>query len=210
MGNQYGINVITIALIYNYLANNNYSLDMETINKFLEYIKEKMIKNYQMFDIDLSIRNSDIFLNAFFITGGMRNNKILMLNLGNNLEDIYSHYSNYIPSELITETLNEEALQIIGVTKDKLKICNDSKTEIKTEEIYEKDLESAKNFIMKQKINHGANDIKIINSYSNRKDNNMVHYIKVSYTRTREFLDKSMFNENQKTKKKTYTSYYRF
>ena len=42
--NQYGVNVVTLALIYNYVANNNYSINMSVLNDYLEHIKDKMIK----------------------------------------------------------------------------------------------------------------------------------------------------------------------
>lgn len=210
MANQYGVNITTIALIYNYLANNNYSIDMNIINSFLEFIKERMTKKYQMYEIDLSTRNSDIFLNSFFIMGSITNKKILMLNLGNNLNDIYTHYSNFIPSELITETLNEEALQIIGVNKKDLKICTESKVYTKTEEVYEKNLETAIQTVKNMNSHFGTEEVKIINVSSMRKENRTVYNIEIEYTKTKEWIDESMFSEKQKIKKNRYTSYYRF
>jgi len=210
MAIQYGVNITTIALIYSYLANNNYSLDMSTVNNYLEYIKEKLIKKYQMYDIDLSIRNSDIFLNSFFITGGLRNNKMLMLNLSNNLEDIYNHYSNYIPSELITESLDEQALQIIGVDKNNLKIHTESKIHTKTEEVFEKNVDTAVNFVKNKNSNLGTLEVKIIKVSPKRKENDIVYNIDISYIRTNEWLNKVMFTEKQKTKKKIFTSHYVF
>lgn len=210
MINQYGVNVVTLALIYNYIANNDYSINMNFLYNYLEHIKDKMIKKYERYDIDLNIRNSTMLYHSYFVTGDMRNNKMAMLNLGNDLHQIYSYYSSYIPSELITETLTEEALQIIGVEKNKLKICGASQIFNKTVEVRDTTLKQAEKTAINKNSCLGTGEVKVNSSYCVLKDNTSVCLVDISYTRTREWLDERVFIEMQKTKKKRYTSYYDF
>lgn len=208
--NQYGVNVVTLALIYNYVANNNYSINMSVLNDYLEHIKDKMIKKYERYDIDLNIRNSSMFYNSYFITGDMRNNKTVMLNLGNDLHQMYSYYSSYIPSELITETLTEEALKIIGVEKDKLEIHSTSECFNKTVEVRDVSLRQAEKTAIKKNSCLGTEDVNVNSSHSIVKDDTTVCLVDITYTRTRERLDERIFKDMQKTKKKKFTSYYGF
>lgn len=208
--NQYGVNVVTLALIYNYVANNNYSINMSVLNDYLEHIKDKMIKKYERYDIDLNIRNSTMFYNSYFVTGDMRNSKIAMLNLGNDLHQMYSYYSSYIPSELITETLTDEALKIIGVEKDKLETRSVSEIFNKSVEVRDTTLKQAEKTAIEKNSCLGTEEVKVNSSYCVVKDDTSICNVNISYTRTREWLDERIFKDMQKTKKKKFTSYYGF
>ena len=151
-----------------------------------------------------------MFYNSYFVTGDMRNSKIAMLNLGNDLHQMYSYYSSYIPSELITETLTDEALKIIGVEKDKLETRSVSEIFNKSVEVRDTTLKQAEKTAIEKNSCLGTEEVKVNSSYCVVKDDISICNVNISYTRTREWLDERIFKDIQKTKKKKFTSYYGF
>lgn len=207
---QHGINIITAALIYNYLANNNYTLDMNIINEYVEVIKNNLLKKHQIYDIDLNVRTTNMYLDSFFIIGDARTNMSASLNLSSDLSRIYTEYIKYLPSELITESLNEDALKVIGVKKENLKICREIKVFNITHDIDENDVNLAREAAVTSLRKQGKEQVKVINCRRKNLDNNKGWYIDLSYIKPREYLDESVFIDMQKIKKKRFTSYYGF
>lgn len=207
---QHSINIVTAALLYNYLANNNYSLEMDKINQYIEFVTKLLQTKHQIYDIDLSMRTTNIYLDSFFIIGDLRTRMSASLNLSSDLLRIYNEYIKYLPSELITESLNQDALRIIGVDKEKLKVCYDQTVFNITHDLYEKNDSIAKEKAINLLKKQGKKDIKIIDLKKEFVGDKYLYHINLSYTRPREYLSDEIFTEKEKTKKKRFTSYYGF
>jgi len=119
--------LVSIALTYNYLANESETLTIEAINNYLEAVN----RNIRLRDgKNVFLVNENLESMPNYGIGKGKNTYFLV-----DIKKAQDHFS-WLNNETITATLSKEALEKLGITKEKILIEKTTEERVGKKELY--------------------------------------------------------------------------
>ncbi|MBR5369810.1 MAG: hypothetical protein IK137_00735 [Bacilli bacterium] len=185
------LDITAVALLYNYLANNKTILSTYKISTFFDYLKKA---NYHNDDVSYK-----------FVYSEETSNKILEQSVKFdlvkcevfNIANLASHYET-LPKDFINKTLTSEALQLIGIERNQLKIATTTRNYYDHIDVYAMGQRDAIEKSVNCLETYGFKNIKITRAfYLGMKDD---HLYSVSYNADKDFESLDLDDKKVKVK----------
>lgn len=188
-------NIIMAALLYNCIVNEELNIKYSDMNLYIEKVNKILEENN--FDFWTFNNTSQFF--SYYVTNNIVSDKLFCLSDDDKLDIKYKLYIEKLPMPIITATLNEEALAIIGVDKEKLKLKNVTETFNHVENVVTFSSEEAKKIVNNNLAAKGIDQIKASCTHPTMLADGFGYRVHVVYSKEYECLDHNIFNKyNQK------------
>lgn len=187
--------IILIALIYNYIINDETELKEWEIKNFLEAVKKELKYKDSEWDIAIDEDEVESYYIIKYLEKDEINKKYKLINL-NNLEFWYLIQ----PQEIIQATLDKDVLSTLFIEKSNLKIKSEYKWHHGIKEIYSTSAKRAQESVLKILEDEGAKNIQIGYTIQKQLDNEKGYSVSYICDKCYEKVDLSIIKEKIKPK----------
>lgn len=149
--------VIYVGLIYSYLANNKKYLEKDEAINFVKVVKDNLKEMYSEWEI---VFDSEIIERLLYLGVVKDNNGKYILLPSSKLDVCY----NSLPLDIVTATLKENALEVIGVDKNLLEVESGYVKRNDVINVYCMEEKAARENVKKSLTLNGCKNIKISSS----------------------------------------------
>lgn len=174
--------LITLALVYNYVANDKKSLNVCDVDNFISYL-EFMVFN-KSFSGDI-INEEDDEKTCYYIDE--KHNYVLRF--PEYIATICQRYVDNIPQDIFLETLKPEYLSLIGVDRDNLKLVSVNEHKNDSMELFSMGASSASSNAIKILDERGCKNIRVNSIFFLGMKPDYLWRVSVKYDCDRFYLD---------------------
>ena len=174
--------LITLALVYNYLANDKTKLKVSDVNNFISLLDFTMFNK----SFSASYRNEEDDEKTYYYIDEDRYYNLRSVDY---IATICHYYVDVIPQDIFLETMKPEFLSLIGVEKDNLKLIKTSESKNDSMQLYSMGASSASLNAVKILKERGCRNIMVNSVFFLGMKPDYLWNVSVKYDQDRYFLD---------------------
>jgi len=175
-------NLITLALVYNYVANDKTTLKVSDVNNFISFLEFSTFDRF--FSANIT-RNEDDERTVYYID----ENHNYVLRSPQYVATICQRYVDEIPQDIFLETLKPEYLSFIGVDKKDLKLVSVEEHKNNSMELFSMSASSASSNAIKILDERGYRNIRVNSVFFLGMKPDYLWDVSVKYDSDRYYLD---------------------
>lgn len=174
--------LITLALVYNYVANDKTSLSVCDVDNFISYLEFMAFNKY--FSCGIS-RDEDDERTCYYIDDKYN----YIFRNPENLSIICQRYVDNIPQDIFLETLKQDYLSLIGVKREDLNLVSVKEHKNDSMELFSMGASSASNNAVKILDERGCKNIRVNSVFFLGMKPDYLWRVSVKYDCDRFYLD---------------------